>query len=305
MLSAIPAGQAQDPAQARAAMLKSAWRELRPRATGPVFTEEPLVTPPYRAGKLSEAHLQDALNQVRFVRRVAGVPDDVGLDPELTASAQHGAVLLARLNSLDHDPARPGDMATDFFDRAKRACGSSNLALGPTKPADAIHLFMGDTGVSSLGHRRWILNWRMGKTGFGFAKNRVPVTLMAVFDASRPKADVAAFTAWPAPTAFPIEWFDAQMDWSVDLAPAYFEPPDPVRLRVTAVRERDNQRWVFRLGAGLRVTPDGFGNGRGVAFRVPTSPKADESWRVALEGLRRRDGTLSNLYYTTRFFRLN
>lgn len=295
---------AQDPGLRRAAQLTAAWRELRPKATGPLFAEAPLVAAPYAPGRLNEAYLRDGLNALRFIRLVAGVPDDVTLDPERSLNAQYGAVLLARLNTLAHSPSRPPDMPSAFFERGRRACGLSNLALGAANPAEAMRLFMDDTGVTSLGHRRWLMNWRLQQVGIGFAQGQSRITVVEIFDTSRPKGEVAPFVAWPAVVAFPVEWVGARMDWSVDLAPASFDPPDPARLRVTVVRERDDQRWTLRLGEGLRATPDGYGNGRGLAFRPPVLPKDGERWRVEVEGLRRRDGSTGNLVYSTSFFRL-
>lgn len=56
----------------------------------------PSFSPPYRAGTLSNADLASALNTVKMVRYLAGLPyEDVVFSEELNNIAQHGAVLLA------------------------------------------------------------------------------------------------------------------------------------------------------------------------------------------------------------------
>ena len=49
------------------------------------------------------------------------------------------------------------------------AAGSSNLAMGPHHPAPTIDLYMDDSGVSSLGHRRWLLDPPYLSAGIGHA----------------------------------------------------------------------------------------------------------------------------------------
>jgi hypothetical protein len=87
------------------------------------------------------------------------------------------------------------------------AAGRSNLALGAFSPAQAIDLYMADSGTPSLGHRRWVLNDYLGRVGIGFAGR---AQCLGVFDTSG-RTD-RTWTAYPNPGPAPIE--TTQNVWS-------------------------------------------------------------------------------------------
>ena len=92
---------------------------------GQLFEEEPSVTAPYRAGRVTDQALQAAVDRLNALRRIAGVPD-VALDSALSENAQYGAVLLAA-SDFSHSPAQPADMDGSFYQTASEATGSSNI----------------------------------------------------------------------------------------------------------------------------------------------------------------------------------
>ena len=73
---------------------------------GQLFEEEPSVTAPYLAGRVTDQALQAAVDRLNALRRIAGVPD-VALDSALSENAQYGAVnsflKLIGLESLQHN----------------------------------------------------------------------------------------------------------------------------------------------------------------------------------------------------------
>src|SRR5665647_1919279 len=73
--------------------IRQRWSELRPAHTGAAYLTVPHTSAPYAAGTLQQGFLQDGLNSINYARYLAGLPDDVVLDADLTDLAQHGAVL--------------------------------------------------------------------------------------------------------------------------------------------------------------------------------------------------------------------
>ena len=69
-----------------------------------------------------------------------------------------------------------------------------------SSPGQAIDLYMSDRGVSNLGHRRWVINFRLGRVGIGFAGR---AQCLGVFDmsGSTSRTWVAYPNPGPAPAA--------------------------------------------------------------------------------------------------------
>ncbi len=98
-------------------------------------------------------------------------------------------------------------MSTIRVFRQKRgAAGNSNLALG-AHSASAISLYMSDNGVSSVGHRRWILYSRASVFGHGSAMKsdalQVFNTATGPVNTANIPYPVAGF--FPAPLV-PVQW---------------------------------------------------------------------------------------------------
>jgi len=105
------------------------------------------------------------------MRYLVGLPNDLVLDDNYNNYAQHGTVLLARLRGIAHYPQKPGDMPDEFYNLAYKGTSSSSIAYGFSSLMDSIMAFMKDNNselnLSTVGHRRWLLNPGMEKTGFG------------------------------------------------------------------------------------------------------------------------------------------
>ena len=92
--------------------------------------------------------LQAAADRLNALRRIAGLPA-VTLDLSLCEDAQYGAVIQAANGSLDHYPDRPAGMGDSFYQQAKSASASSNLAAGHTLTG-AVDAFMDDSDASNI-----------------------------------------------------------------------------------------------------------------------------------------------------------
>lgn len=154
-------------------------------------------------GTLTEDAREDTLARIDLYRYLVDLPpvtEDVGARD----ASQACAVMMSVNDALDHSPPTTWDCYTVAGDDA---AGSSNLALGTSSPADAIDLFMRDSGVASLGHRRWIVSFDLGEVAIGFADS---ATCLGVFDDSG--ESTRTWVAYPPPGPAPLE--TATTAWS-------------------------------------------------------------------------------------------
>lgn len=277
---------------------------------GVEYDIEPSSTFPYQAGKVKDKYLQDALNALNFVRYVAGLPDDITLDETYIRYTQHGAVLLAAIGTLTHYPDQPEDMPNSFYDIAYLGPSRSNCASGYNNILDTIFGYMDDSdsyNIDRLGHRRWLLNTSMQKTGFGYYSGYSDTY---VFDMSRQNEIVYDFISWPAFNYMPVELMNRNMAWSVNLGEEY-EYPDINNVTVTLKRRNDGKTWTFDKSSSsvsskkyFNVDNSGYGLDKCIIFR----PDIDEYTQndifdVTISGIL-KDGYPAPIKYTVQMFSL-
>lgn len=287
--------------------------------SGEVFTVSPSIAAPYAAGTVSNGALNAALGRLNLMRRLAGL-NSVTLDGDLTQRAQHGAVLLAVNGVLSHHPEQPADMDDDFYRVGHNAVSSSDIYMGTnaTLP-QAVDAFMDDSDASNLptlGHRRWLLNPTMGKTGFGFsysshtfANYTYNFAALWAFDRSGGKGSYD-FISWPASGNFPATLFDKEQAWSVTLNPETYAAPNLSSLTVTL--SGPDKAWTLSggesypaadTGAYLGVNADSYGVANCVIFRPPLDAAAYSGrYTVTIDGLRTAAGQATSLSYQVDFF---
>ncbi len=256
---AVPPG---DPAGRTEADVCAHWRDghvensARPWTAG--ATECDLGTVPREA-------LDDTVRRINMFRWLVGL-DPVTDDAALDAREQACAVMMNVNGTLSHTP--PPSWRCYTADGAA-AAGSSNLALGTGTPGDAIDLFMDDSGVASLGHRRWVVNGPLNPVGIGFAGN---ATCLGVFGMSG--GSTRDWTAYPNPGPAPsgtagAKWSFHSNRW--DLSGA----------SVAVTRAAD--------GGMLAVTvdhlPDGFGPNTVAWTPSGWTPTVGQRYRVAVSGI--------------------
>lgn len=122
------------------------------------------------AGVLLNAEKQAALNDLNTIRARHGLPA-VSYDASGDNQTAQAALMMVANNALNHTP--PTTWKCYSSDGAAGA-GSSNLAMlwssGSTLSVNstwAIDGFLIDQNVSSLGHRRWLLDPFMSTVSFG------------------------------------------------------------------------------------------------------------------------------------------
>lgn len=163
------------------------------------YQVEPIVQNPYRIGRLSDDTLNGALNLLNIYRYIAGVPANVVLDEEEINLAQVASLVNASNDIMTHYPDKPSDMSEDIYALGAKGASSSNLGKGHKSLGAAISsgwMFDGNnSNIDRVGHRRWVLNPTMGKTGFG--KTRI-YSAMYSLDESNSEGEGIVEVAWPA-----------------------------------------------------------------------------------------------------------
>lgn len=257
---------------------------------------------PYTVGYLSQVNLNSALNMVNQIRYIAGLNADVTLldDKEYTEAA---ASLVLRLNGkLSHYPARPEALADAAYDglynEGYSGAGSSNIAMGYTVTG-ALLAYMADADENNMvnvGHRRWIINPKLGGTAFG-ANGR----FSAMYAHDRSGAGAQTKVAWPA-QEMPEQYFDAGDPWSL----SYGRKLEADKVQVDLVRVRDGQAWHFdgsQADGYFNVENSYYGRPGCVIFKPAGLEEfaADERFNVSVT-----DGATGEVTrYTVHFFTLD
>lgn len=204
---AAPAARAATDAEAQAAAATVTQAAAVPAGwTG-------VTTPTCDPGSESPASLDATLQAVNAFRAVAGLAP-VTLDPALSAKALAAALMMRAGNDvspprgLSHtpDPSWPchSPLGAD-------GAGSSNLALG-SSGAGAVRLYVDDDGVSSLGHRRWVLDPGLTVIGSGSTGSTNALT---VIGGVRQPVPAGRQVPWPPAGAISPTWLPST--WSISI----------------------------------------------------------------------------------------
>ncbi|MDR0596318.1 MAG: CAP domain-containing protein, partial [Clostridiales Family XIII bacterium] len=240
------------------------------------------IGPGYNKGSLTQASLDSALKMLNQIRYIAGIDADVKLDPSQTELAQGASFINAVNGQLSHYPTQPADMSQSLFDLCNSGAQSTNIAWNYGTLGSAILDGWMEDGDSSnidrVGHRRWMLNPKMGKTGFG---KTGAYTAMYSFDASRTSSYTGV--AWPAQN-MPVEYFGAYYPWTFSVGSSV----DGSSVKVVLKRDSDGKSWTFSSANSdgyFNVNNQGYGQIGCIIFRPSdTSYKAGDSFSVTITG---------------------
>ena len=290
----------------------------------PVNPNLPSVTAPYAIGQVSPDYLDSGLRYLNFLRQLAGL-SPVALSDHLNVQAQYGAVLLAANDTLSHTPDKPADMDSAFYRMGANACASGNLSMRygyeqSTLLQNALQGHMNEDSALNrldLGHRRWLLDPKLGKTGFGIAESvtgRQYITV-PVSDRSGTGAQ-PSYVLWPAQGQFPSNVFSPGTPWSISLDDKRYDTPVESLLQVTVTRHRDGKVFQPALldgqaqltdeGTYLLVSTKAYGSGSCISFSIGKTELGTDSYlgeyTVKLTGLFTREGLPAVIEYTVNFF---
>ena len=297
------------------AELRDAWREMTQARTDEYpYAEFPSLEN-FTFGSLTDAAQRDALALTNFLRKLAGLAP-VTLDPTYTLYAQCGALVLAANDILSHTPEQPEGMPDAIYDSGYIGTSMGNIAkfnwMRPAILIDGVTYFARDDGAANLdalGHRRWLLNPAMAKTGFGLANAASGNSYVAMYAVDMENGGVAwDYVAWPAAGAFPVEMMRAELPWSISINPEIYdvENSSPV-LIFTETASGAAFRFDFSDGSGdgyCTLSTENCGSGPCLIFRPNLSAMGideyvqNQIWTVELLGLRGRDGAECTIAYT-------
>lgn len=203
------------------------------------------------SGELSDATLQNALDTLNFVRYIAGLNYDVTLLEKYNQYCQDGSLVMYANRTMTHTPTQPDGMSYELYRSGYTGTSSSNIAMGYTNFSKAItNAWMadssGESNITCVGHRRWILNPTMTSTGFGIVGT---YSAMYAHDNSYAYTTTSGVT-WPAQT-MPVEYFYSSYPWSysagTSLSGTY---------TVTLTNETSGQVWTMSTANGYQSGSD-------------------------------------------------
>lgn len=287
--------------------IKAMYKKLSYSLSGRIKYDITPSTTKYIAGKVSSSSLTDGVNAVNFVRYVAGLPADVALSEEYNNYAQHGAVLLADIDTLSHTPAKPSAMPEEFYELGYKGTKSSNIFWSSGRRNLAFSVIKGymDDGDASnqsrVGHRRWVLNPSMKLTGFGACDG---YSAMYAFDMSRQNVDIQE-VFWPA-EVMPYELFDGP--FSVMLGNSYDRDSTTAdQISVTVTSKEKKKSWTLSKDSKsgyFNVDFGGYGMNFCIIFKPSVSFSATDTLTIQVDGLR-QNGEKKQLSYKVEFFKLD
>lgn len=272
------------------------------------FVSNPYTEAPYSAGRLSDATQQSAVNMLNQIRYIAGLSNNVTISSRYAEYAQAAALLQYVNGQASYNPSRPYSMDNTLYQTAMTGisgCNSSwaaynNNSLNRTM----VSTWMNDTNSSNIAYmqqRRWLLNPRMGQTGFGCV-NGVRGTFHTAYvsDMSYTATNETG-VVWPAMN-MPLDYFSTDSPWSISIGRSI----NMSNIQVTLLRFSDYKSWHFSQAASdgdFYVSNNDYGQTGCIIFR-PTaqsigSYKSGDSFRVTITGV----GT--PIVYTVQFFSLN
>ncbi len=294
--------------------MREAYQDIGSFDEDSPYLTVPSVTAPYDAGELDPDAAADALAYLNFIREIAGL-DPVSESEIYDYQCQHGAVLLAALDYLDHDAPQPEDMDDSVYDSAHLATSSSSIAKFNWMRAvilrESVSYFVrddGDNNLSELGHRRWILNPKMSATGFGLANSESGMSYVAMYAHDQGRSDAEwSEVCWPAAGVFPVELMHADLAWSVSLNPEIYDV-EASEIVVTLSEEELGLSFSFHCTSGsgdgfCTVSTENYGSGPCVIFRPDfddldfTDYLQNQRWTVRIAGLVDVDGEAQTLEY--------
>lgn len=300
--------------------LRNAWQEANLLKSDVSPYQETPDVDAFTTGSLTEESQQHALSCLNFIRKLAGL-EPVVLDPLYTLRAQNGALVLAANDSLDHNAPQPAGMSADQYESAHMGTSLGNIAkfnwMKPDILVDGVTYFARDDGEANLielGHRRWLLNPLMEKTGFGLANAKTGMSYVTMYAVDMGNSDAQwDYVAWPCGGVFPVEMMRSTLPWSVSLNEENYATG---RIRVYLTEENSGAEFTFEPN---RENEDGYcalsaeacGSGDCLIFRPDIAKKGiqeyvqNQIWSVRITGLTGPDGIEKEISYRCEMVSLN
>jgi uncharacterized protein YkwD len=241
-------------------------------------------------GEESEASLAATLRTVNTLRTFAGV-GPVTFDPALNQRALAAALMMKAAGDLSHTP---GPEWPCYSEEGAEGAGTANLFLGASGAAAAVG-YVDDSGVPSLGHRRWLIDPSAVQFGSGSTGT---TNALVVFGSSSAPVPSGTTVAWPPAGWVPWAWIFKT--WSISLGGD---------LDQGAFITSGAQVQVTLDGDPLPVSnvqtlEDGYGTGRTLSWDVGvpgSAQSANHELKVTIDGVTRGGAPFPISYATNAF----
>ena len=261
------------------------------------------------AGVLSQETRQRSLNALNFIRFIAGVLE-AEYSTEYEYYCQAGTTLLQLVGYLDHHPSKPAGVSTAFYKNGYQGTSHSNLGFSIPESTIADMILFGwmsdedSKNIRDVGHRRWCLDPRIRKYGFGHSGYYTAM----YFEESDPDFSHRSYEyiPWPAGET-PVEYFYGP--WSVSVNGFFYRPgPNGVQVRMHnktdgktyTITEKDKD--YTENGKFFELSPMVAGYGSTYVFQPGVKFDAYDEIEVQITGLQDIRGEASAISYTVDFF---
>ncbi len=254
------------------------------------YDEKPKTSGTYSAGSLALSEQVSALNTVRLIRYMAGLSENVYLFDPYTDRAQAAALLNYVNGKASHSPTKVSGMDQTLTANALLGAADSNIDhtswQNNSLKSSIIYAWMYDSdsaNISTLGHRRWILNPSLVMTGFGSVTgSKGTFNTMYIRNESKTQETIQG-VCWPAENT-PISYFDNTCAWSISVG----EEVDEDSVSVMLIRASDYKMWKFtsKTSKGdFYVNNQNYGQKGCIIFRPQSiaSFKAGDTFWVHVE----------------------
>lgn len=190
-------------------------------SVGVNYTQLPSIDSPGAVGAVDQNTKNAFIAAMNTVRYIAGL-DPIRWDDSSASATMAGAIVCTLNTSISHTPVQPAGLDYDIYSAGYWACNEGNLYMktgGQLSALSSVKAWMDDSdayNIMALGHRRWCLNPKMGKSSFGAINTRSGCySVMDAFDTSN-GSDNTKYVAWPA-TNMPVEFFGPSQAWSISV----------------------------------------------------------------------------------------
>jgi len=168
--------------------------------------------------------VQDAVNLLNVYRYLSSVPYDVKADKGMIKGSEDAAKICREKGQLSHDFGHSTD-------KCNLAMNSGNLTM-----ENSVMQYMKDSGANNRarrGHRRWCINHKMGKTGFG-----IDGAYSAMYSLDQSGRGGRKNYSYPGHGFYPIKYLHGN-GWSYHLASG--KAPADCQVEVWRLSKRDDK----------------------------------------------------------------
>jgi hypothetical protein len=224
------------------------------------------------AGTTSALFKTDVLRRINFYRALVGLPADVTFNSTKSSACQDNALWISANGYLTHSPSGGKFYKSSVLEAASK----SNLYRGRYGPS-AVDGYMEDNGVSSLGHRRWIIYSLASEMGTGdVPENSAGQAANSLWVIGNAKtSSVKKFLAWPNAGYAPINFLPST--WSLSYPGANFSGANITMTERSSGISVQCEKW----------TSDGYGDNALIwtPATVPSNISSDTCYDIQISGI--------------------